>query len=137
MTGPGHPSRKPPGGPTLLRLKPAIAAPVLVSIAAVAFAALQTPWWLLALPFVLLASACAAPNLNLANGCAAYVSMAIGGALSLIHEPSGRAIWAGTLASFLGSALEKLLTAEVVEDLQQPPAPPQVPLGAGEQDREQ
>jgi hypothetical protein len=69
-------------------------------------------WWLLAIPFVAIGWICAAPNLNLANGFLAYVSMIVGFILLKFHEPSAHAILTGAAAGYYLSALEMGLTAK-------------------------
>ncbi len=57
---------------------------------------------------------CAQPNLNLADGCLAYLAIMIGFGITFFHRPSGDAICIGALAGFLLSAFEKRLTAKPV-----------------------
>ena len=92
-------------------IKPAIFAPSILSVAAV-IAAIRISWWaLVSLPFIWLGSICAQPNLNLANGCLAYLAMLIGFAVAVLNRPLGAAIWAGAIAGFYLSAIEKRLRA--------------------------
>jgi len=100
--------------PSYYRLKPAIVSPILVCSGAIGMSFVDSPWWLLAIPFAVLASVCGQPNMNLADGCLAYLAIIIGIGLTFLHKPSGGAIWIGTLVSFYLSALEKRLTARPV-----------------------
>jgi hypothetical protein len=97
--------------PIYYSLKPAIAAPTLVCAIAIGFAFVDSPWWLLSIPFAVCASMCAQPNLNLADGCLVYLAILIGIGITFFHRPSGVAICGGTLASFFLSAFEKRLRA--------------------------
>jgi hypothetical protein len=100
--------------PIYYRLKPAIVAPILVCGSVIGLAFVDTPWWLLSIPFAIYASMCAQPNLNLADGCLVYLTIMIGFGITFFHRPSGGAICVGTLASFYLSAFEKRLTARPV-----------------------
>ena len=100
--------------PIYYRLKPAIVAPILVCGSVIGLAFVNSPWWLLSIPFAIFASMCAQPNLNLADGCLAYLTIMIGFGITFFHHPSGVAICIGTLASFCLSAFEKQLTAKPV-----------------------
>lgn len=104
--------------PIYYRWKPAIVAPIVVCVVLVVLAFVESPWWLLSIPFAVYASLCAQPNLNLADGCLAYIAIMIGFGIMYFHRPSGSAICLGTLAGFYLSAFEKRLTAKpVYEDL--------------------
>jgi hypothetical protein len=88
-------------------IRPAVFAPAVLSITAVV-AAVRGSWWsLVALPFIWLGSVCAQPNLNLANGCLAYLAMIVGFALLALFRPLGLAIVAGAMSGFYFSAIEK------------------------------
>jgi len=88
-------------------VRPAIFAPAILSVAAVVLA-IQESWWFLAsLPFIWLGSVCAQPNLNLANGCLAYLAMLVGVAVTALFRPLGIAISAGAISGFYVSAIEK------------------------------
>jgi hypothetical protein len=100
--------------PIYYRLKPAIVAPIVVCGVMIAIAFVDSPWWLLSIPFAVYASLCAQPNLNFADGCLAYIAILIGFGIMFFHRPSGSAICFGTLASFYLSAFEKRLTAKPV-----------------------
>jgi hypothetical protein len=100
--------------PIYYRLKPSIVAPILVCSAAIVLAFAVSPWWLLSIPFAVLASLCGQPNLNLVDGCLAYLAIMIGFGITFFHRPSGAAICIGTLASFCLSGFEKRLTAKPV-----------------------
>lgn len=100
--------------PICYRLKPAIVAPIIVCGIVIVLAFVDSPWWALSIPFAVYASLCAQPNMNLANGCLAYIAIMIGFGIMFFHSPSGKAICLGTLASFYLSAFEKRLTAKPV-----------------------
>jgi hypothetical protein len=110
--------------PRVYIIRPAIFAPSILSVAAVVIA-LQVSWWALAaLPFIWLGSVSAQPNLNLANGCFAYLAMLIGFGLIALYRPLGAAILAGTMSGFYVSAIEKRLRAKPCDDAQPGAAPP-------------
>jgi hypothetical protein len=116
--------------PIYYRLKPAIVAPILVCGSVIGLAFVDSPWWLLSIPFAIFASMCAQPNLNLADGCLAYFTIMIGFGITFFHRPSGVAICIGTLASFYLSAFEKYLTAKPVY------GDPIIDIGANPQNQE-
>ena len=89
------------------RVRPEVFAPAVLAVAAIVFAARQSWWALAALPFIYLGSVCAQPNLNLANGCLAYLAMLIGFAVTALCPPLGFAILGGAMSGFYVSALEK------------------------------
>jgi len=96
----------------MIMVRSARLAPVLIAAAAVAMGITQSAWWFLALPFVAIGWMCAAPNLNLANGMFAYLSMIAGFILLRIHEQSGLAVLGGAAGSFYLCALEMRLTTK-------------------------
>lgn len=96
---------------TYYYVRPAVVAPLLVCGIAITLAIAESMWWLLAIPFAILASICAQPNLNLSDGCLACFSIFIGFGIAFLHWPSGVAIFAGTIVSYFLSAIEKTLTA--------------------------
>ena len=104
-----------PQTPVLYRIRPAIVAPLLVTAAAICFAAVDSVWWLLGIPFAILASFCAQPNFNLADGSLAYLAGLLGIALFFFHERVGLAISIGSGAGFVLSGVEKWITAKPVE----------------------
>ncbi len=89
--------------------------PVCLFVAAVVLGILKSPWWLLAIPFVVIGSLFTAPNLNLINGMPSYLSIAAGLILLRFHEPSGQAAFWGAAASLYGSALEMRVFARPYE----------------------
>jgi hypothetical protein len=101
--------------PVLYRIRPAIVAPLLVTAAAICFAVVDSLWWLLGIPFAIVASFCAQPNFNLANGSLAYLAALLGFALFFFHERAGLAISIGSGAGFILSGLEKWFTAKPVD----------------------
>jgi hypothetical protein len=97
-------------------IRPAIFAPSVLSVAAIVVA-FQVSWWaLVSLPFIWLGSVCAQPNLNLANGCLAYLAMLVGFGVTALYRPLGAAIVAGAMAGFYVSAIEKRLRARPRDD---------------------
>jgi hypothetical protein len=90
--------------------------PAILSAVALLVAGTRSWWALAAIPFIGLGCLCAAPNLNLANGCLAYVSMIVGLLLGGIHGPLSFSIFAGTAAGLYGGALEQNLRMRVEPD---------------------
>ncbi|MEW4570940.1 hypothetical protein AB1L88_23985 [Tautonia sp. JC769] len=90
-------------------IPPAVIAPVVLSVVVIGVAFDVSPWSLAALPFVWLGARCAAPNLNLVNGCLAYVAFSAGLLLSSLHQPLGLAIVFGAVAGYWGGVIEKRL----------------------------
>ena len=100
----------------LYRIYAAIVAPTILSATAIVAAIVYSWWFLAAIPFVWLGSICSAPNMNLADGCAAYFSMIIGFGLMSVAKPLGLAILIGAASGFFASALEKRIRMRPVED---------------------
>src|SRR5260370_39129725 len=97
-------------------VQPAVFAPAVLSVVAVIFA-LQDSWWFLAaLPFIWLGSVCAQPNLNLADGCLAYLAMIVGVAVAALFRPLGIAILAGAISGYYVSAIEKRIRMRPAPD---------------------
>ncbi|WP_265594400.1 hypothetical protein [Haloferula sp. BvORR071] len=86
--------------------------PALLFIASIWIGFAGSAWCFLAIPFVALGWLCAVPNLNLANGLLAYLSMIVGFVVLQIHVPSGTAIAVGAAAGFYFSALEMRVMAK-------------------------
>jgi hypothetical protein len=86
--------------------------PALLLIASIWMGSTRSGWWFLSIPFIAIGWLGAVPNLNLANGLLAYLSMVGGFILLKFHEPSGAAIAAGAAAGFYLSALEMRITAK-------------------------
>ena len=96
----------------------AVFAPAILSVIAIV-AAFQGSWWfLVSLPFIWLGSVCAQPNLNLANGCLAYLAIIVGFAVTAFFRPLGFAILAGTMSGFYISAIEKRIRMRPAPDAQ-------------------
>jgi hypothetical protein len=93
--------------PRCYLVPPARFAPAVLSVLAILAAWRESGWFLAALPFIYLGSVCAQPNLNLANGCLAYLAMLAGFATLTWFRPLGLAILAGAMSGFYVSALEK------------------------------
>ena len=68
-------------------------------------------------------SICAQPNLNLANGCLAYLAKLVGCGLFLVFRPLGLAILAGAMSGFYVSALEKWIRMRPAPDAELGTAP--------------
>jgi hypothetical protein len=97
-------------------VRPAVFAPAVLSVVAVAFAIQDSWWFLAALPFIWLGSVCAQPNLNLANGCLAYLAMLVGIGVTALFRPLGIAILAGAFSGFYVSAIEKRIRMRPAPD---------------------
>jgi len=82
-------------------------APAILGVIAIALGVLHSPWFFAALPFIWLGSICAQPNLNLANGCLAYLAMLLGVIVLAVFRPLGIAILGGAISGFYVSAIEK------------------------------
>ncbi len=100
--------------PVAYEVKPAILAPVLLSLGTLFIAFNYTFWALAALPFIYLASICAAPNFNLADGCLAWIAIFIGGGISFFQKELGEAILCGSALSWILSGIEKWLRAKPI-----------------------
>src|SRR5512133_1940316 len=97
-------------------VRPAVVAPALLGVIAFIVAVRESWWALAALPFIYLGSICAQPNLNLANGCLAYVAMIVGFAVTALFRPLGFAILGGAMSGFYVSALEKWIRMRPVPE---------------------
>ena len=97
-------------------VRPAVFAPAILSVVAVVAATQESWWFLVALPFVWLGSVCAQPNLNLANGCLAYLAMIVGFVVFVFFRPLGLAIVAGAMSGFYVSAIEKRIRMRPAPD---------------------
>jgi hypothetical protein len=93
--------------------------PVGLCAGALALAIGGSLWWLLALPFIVLGSLCAAPNLNLADGFLALLAVAVGIVVSCFHAGAGISIILGTSTSWFLASIEKSVRA-VPEDHEKP-----------------
>jgi hypothetical protein len=96
------------------KIKPAIIAPVLLSLGTLFIAFNYTLWALAALPFIYLASICSAPNFNLADGCLAWIAIFIGGGISFFQKELGESIFCGAALSWILSGIEKKVRAKPV-----------------------
>src|SRR5688500_16177031 len=106
--------------PRVYIVRHAVFAPSVLSAAA-AVVAVQWSWWfLVAIPFVWLGSICAQPNLNLADGCLAYLAIIVGLGVLPLFKLVGVAILAGTISGFYLSAVEKWARLRTAPE---PPAP--------------
>jgi len=102
--------------PRVYIIRPAVFAPAILSVVAVVVAVQASWWFLAALPFIWLGSVCAQPNLNLANGCLAYLAMIVGFAVSAWFKPLGIAILSGAISGFYVSAIEKRIRMRPAPD---------------------
>jgi hypothetical protein len=102
--------------PRVYIIRPAVFAPAILSGVALVAAVQESRWFLAALPFVWLGSVCAQPNLNLADGCLAYLAMIVGFAVTAIFRPLGIAILAGAISGFYVSAIEKRIRMRPAPD---------------------
>ena len=113
-------------------IRPAVFAPATLAVVALAAAVRESWWFLAALPFIWLGSISAQPNLNLANGCLAYVAMLVGFGLLLVYRPLGLAVVAGAMSGFYLSAVEKLIRMRPAPDAEPGASPnggPRQPSG--------
>lgn len=92
--------------------------PVALLVGATSIAISHLAWWLLSIPFIWIGWICAAPNLDLANGMLAYLSMIFGFVLMQIHAPSSAAIAAGAATSFYLCSFEMRITAKPYDPCQ-------------------
>ncbi|RYD25306.1 MAG: hypothetical protein EOP86_27485 [Verrucomicrobiaceae bacterium] len=95
--------------PQIYTIRPAVFAPVMLSLTATGMAVHQSWWFLAAVPFIWLGSVCAQPNLNLVNGCLAYLAMIAGGLIMGWFRWLGLIVFAGTMSGYLLSSVEKRL----------------------------
>ena len=96
----------------IIMVRRARVVPVLLAVGAVAIGITQSTWWFLSIPFIVVGWISAAPNLNLANGMLAYLSMVVGFVLFHFHKQSGLAVVAGAMGGFYLCAIEMRLTAK-------------------------
>ena len=96
----------------IIMVRRAWVVPMGLGVVAAVVSALVSPWWLFSIPFVIIGAVFTAPNLNLADGFLSYLSMVIGLIVTCFQAPSGLAMLVGTVASFLGSALEMRVRAK-------------------------
>jgi hypothetical protein len=90
------------------RVFPSVVAPIVLICIAVYFGFTRDYWLLCSIPFIVLGSICAAPNLNLADGCLVMIAIVIGVAVAaLLFRRLGEAIVAGSFAGWIGGAIEK------------------------------
>jgi|GEM_PF-5547417 len=85
----------------------AIVAPLTLSLLALSIAMFHAWWFLAAIPFIWLSSLCAQPNLNLADGCLAWLCILLAIALLPFLPALAVPILAGAISSHFLSALEK------------------------------
>ena len=97
--------------PIAYRVHRAIYVPLLLAIGAAWLAIAVNPWALLAIPFIVLGSMCAAPNLNLADGFLAVFAMVLEMVAANYFRDAGSAVFLGTFASWVLGSIEKRLRA--------------------------
>jgi len=95
---------------------PAIIVPIALSAVAIWLSLTRTAWTLIALPFILLGSVCAAPNFNLADGFIALIAMMAGMILLWVHPFSGEPVCMGSFFSWTLSSVEKRIRAVPIRD---------------------
>jgi len=93
-----------------LIIYPAWFAPIGLSLVAIVAGVIWSWWWLVAIPFVWLGSICAAPNLNLADGCLSYLAAGAAFIILRYHPPLGQAILTGVIAGYAAGFAEKMIT---------------------------
>ena len=76
-------------------------------VLAVVVSFVWSSWALVSIPFIWLGALCAQPNLNLADGCLAYLAVLASFVLGLFHPSIGLAIGIGTLSAYCLSVIEK------------------------------
>jgi hypothetical protein len=102
--------------PRVYIVRPAVFAPVILSVIAIVASAQVSWWFMVSLPFIWLGSVSAQPNLNLANGCLAYLAMIVGFVVLALYRPLGIAILAGAMSGFYVSAIEKWIRMRPAPD---------------------
>jgi hypothetical protein len=114
-------------------VRPAVVAPVVLAAIAIIVAVRESWWALAALPFICLGSISAQPNLNLANGCLAYLAMVAGFLVLALFRPLGFAILGGAMSGFYVSAVEKWIRMRPAPEAEPGAAPnsgPATPVGS-------
>lgn len=102
--------------PRVYIIRPALFAPAALSVVVVTLGVRDSRWYLVSLPFIWLGSICAQPNMNLVQGCLAYLAMICGFILLAVFKPLGIAILGGATLGFYLSAIEKRLRARLVQE---------------------
>lgn len=102
--------------PRVYIVRPAVFAPVILSLIAIVVSVQMSWWFLVSLPFIWLGSVSAQPNLNLAGGCLGYSAMIVGLVLLAMYRPLGTAILAGAMSGFYLSAIEKWIRMRPAPD---------------------
>ncbi len=97
-------------------VSPAWIAPSILSVVALVSGLAVTWWALAALPFIWLGSLCAAPNMNLADGCLVYLSFIAGAVIWAFFKPLGMAILFGAVTGYFASAVEKCVRMKPIQD---------------------
>lgn len=104
-------------------IKPAIFAPI-VLVGLLVWAAFElSPWALIGIPFAVLGTLSGQPNLNLADGCLAYIATIGGFLLISVHSEIGLTIAISSYAGLWGGAIEKRIRAVPYDPNLFPPAP--------------
>ena len=93
--------------PIAYRVYPAIVSPIILTIGFAYLGVSNDSWFFASIPFSILGTVCAAPNLNLANGCLVVVSCLVGFILSIWFNMLGMAILIGSVAGWIIGAIEK------------------------------
>lgn len=121
-------------------VRPAIFAPSILAVVAIV-AAIHYSWWFLAAsPYIYLGSVCAQPNLNLADGCLAYLAVIVGVIALALFRPLGIAILGGVMSGYYASVVEKSIGMrpgpEVAPDAARNDEPPSAVRNSEVRDKE-
>jgi hypothetical protein len=95
---------------------PATIAPIILSVITIVIASVQSWWYLAALPSIYIGSVCAQPNMNLADGCLAYVAAIVGFSVTNFLPPLGIAIFIGSVSGYYLSIIEKTVRMRPMEE---------------------
>jgi len=93
--------------PIAYRVYPAIISPIILTIGFAYLGVTNNSWFFASIPFSIMGTVCAAPNLNLANGCLVIISSLVGFILSIWFNMLGIAILIGSVAGWIIGAIEK------------------------------
>ena len=93
--------------PIAYRVYPAIISPIILTTSFAYLGVTNDSWFFASIPFSIMGTVCAAPNLNLANGCLVVISCLIGFILSIWFNMLGMAILFGSGTGWIVGAIEK------------------------------
>lgn len=97
-------------------IKPAVAAPIVATAILVLLAFTGSIWWLIGVPFAIIGTICGQPNLNLADGCLAWMMAGLGLLVAAFHRDIGVVIATSSVCGLLLGAFEKTLRAVPYDD---------------------